>query len=250
MSDPVSAGVPAGAEPGVLARFAGVLFSPGATFESIARKPAWVIPLLLLVVWTGLAGYLITSRIDVDTIMKKQIAAAEKKGQPIPENQIETMRTVTAGFIKFSFLIGVAWVVAIFFAVPGIYHGLAAAWGRAGTYTGVLSAYIHIQVVQVIKGALLLVVALRKTSIDPEGIPRLLKSNLGAFLDPETSSPVLLGLLTSIDVFDLWGMALAILALQKVTRLSRGSAATVVVGVWGAWVLITTAMAAVGAAFR
>jgi hypothetical protein len=135
------------------------------------------------------------------------------------------------------------------FLVPLIYHGAAAAWGKSGRYPAVLSAYAHAQVPTLIRGALTVAIAYPRDKLDPEGMARLLKSNVGAFLDPESTPKALLALLTNLDIFDLWAVALAAIALPRVTRLSQGAATAVVVGLWLVYVLIVTGLAALGAAF-
>ena len=49
------------------------------------------------------------------------------------------------------------------------------------------------------------------------GLGRLLPSNLGAFL-PEQSSPVLLALATSIDLFSIWAVVLLTLGMASAHR--------------------------------
>lgn len=240
---------PAGGEPGTFARIAGVFFSPAKTFESIRRKPGWVVPMVVLLLWTLVSGFLVTSRIDVDAVLKKQVDKAEAQGRTIPPEQLDKMRPMTAMFIKISFLFIACWVVGALFLVPAIYHGLTSVAGKAGSYLAVVSAYTHVQFVQVIKGALLLAVALPKTSVDPDSFPTLLKSNLAAYFDPESLTPALRALLTNVDVFDLWGVALCIIALPRVTRLSTQGAAAIVLGCWALWILVSVGLAGLGAAF-
>ncbi len=238
------------AEPGAAARLVGVFFSPPKTFESIARRPGWVIPVVLLLVWTLASSYVITSRLDVDAILKKQADAMEKRGQTLPADQAERMRTTTEFFVKkLSPILILCWVAVTLFIVPALYHGLTTLWGKGGRYLTIVSAYAHVQLVQVLKGALLVAVALPRAKLDPEELPRLLKSNVGAFLDPEGIAAPLRVLLTNLDVFDLWGLALCIIALPRVTRVSTQGAAAIVFGVWAAYVVIAMAFGALGAAF-
>src|SRR6476646_4071170 len=56
----------AGAEPkpNSFQRIIGVLFSPDATFASIARRPDWVVPFVLLLVLSLVAGVVIAQHVD------------------------------------------------------------------------------------------------------------------------------------------------------------------------------------------
>jgi hypothetical protein len=55
----------------------------------------------------------------------------------------------------------------------------------------------------------------------------LLKANLGFFVDPNTA-PVLSAVLSTFDVFAIWGWILAAIGLQKVAKISSGAAWAVV----------------------
>jgi len=103
--------------------------------------------------------------------------------------------------------------------------------------------------VQLLKGLLLVGVALGRPSVDPEEIPHLVRSNVGAFVGREDVGPVLQALLSQLDLFDVWALGLSVLALSRVTRFGRAGAAGVVVGVWALYVLCVTALSAVGSAF-
>ncbi len=236
-------------EPGAVARLVGVFFSPARIFESIARKPGWVVPFAALAVCGLVGGLLIAPRLDVDALVQKQIAAAEKQGRTVTAEQMEPMRKGMEFFIKkLSPLIGPVYWAVLVFMVPGIYHGLSVFLGKSGKYMAVVSAYAHVQMVQLVKAVLTVAVALPRERIDPEEMGRLLKSNVGAFLDPEGTPAGVRALLANVDVFDLWGLALCILALTRVTRLGQGPAAGVVLGVWAVWVAGSAALAALGAA--
>lgn len=237
------------AEMGAIARIVGVFFAPARVFESVARRPSWLLPVGLLLAFSLGGGWLVTSRLDPDAIVEKQLAKVEEGGRTMSESDVASMRKwVTVG-LKIQFVISAAVGVLVLLAVPGLYHGLALAAGKATSYAAVFSAYAHVQMVQLLKGILLVAVALGREEVDPEEIPRLLKSNVGAFLDREALGSALQTFLTQLDLFDLWGIALAILALTKVTRLGRGGAAAVVLSLWGLYVLVVTALGAIGGAF-
>ncbi len=245
---PTSARAPA-AEMGGLARLLGVFFSPARTFESIARKPAWVVPFVLMIVFTLGASYLVTSRLDVDTIVEKQLAKAEERGAQASPSDAETAKKFTEVILKIQPIIGTVFLVLMLLVVPALYHGLALAWGKATSYVAVFSAYLHVQMVQLLKGVLLTAVAVPRETLDPEKIGGMLKSNVGAFVDAEQVGPALHQLLSQLDVFDMWGMALTVVALTRVTRFTPRGAAAVVVSLWGVYVLIVVAFRTLGAAF-
>lgn len=236
-------------EMGALARIAGVFFAPARVFEAVARRPSWLLPFGLVLAFSLGGGWLVTTRLDADAIVEKQIARAEQSGRTMSESDVASMRRWVAVGLKLQFVFGTVVGVLVLLGVPALYHGLALAAGKATSYAAVFSAYVHVQMVQLLKGVLLVGVALGRETVDPEEIPRLLKSNVGAFVDRGAVGPALQSFLTQLDLFDLWGVGLAILALTKVTRLGRGGAAGVVLSLWGLYVLVVTALGAIGAAF-
>jgi hypothetical protein len=72
---------------------------------------------------------------------------------------------------------------------------------------------------------------------------QFLMSNLG-FLASEETSKAVLALLTSVDVFSIWCIALLTFGYQIVARVSRGTALGTVLALWIVGVLIKVGMAA------
>jgi hypothetical protein len=69
-------------------------------------------------------------------------------------------------------------------------------------------------------------------------------TSLGAFVDP-SSAPVLFALLSSIDVFTFWSLALMAIGVTCISKVKRGTAFAVVFGWFGFWVLIKIGLAAI-----
>jgi hypothetical protein len=88
-----------------------------------------------------------------------------------------------------------------------------------------------------VKGILAIPAILRQGAIDPGGVERLLPTNLAAFL-PEEATGVHVRLLSALDLFTLWSLALVILGTAHVAQVSKARAATVVVVLWLAWLAI------------
>ncbi len=245
-------------EMGAGSRLVNVFFSPGRTFESIGRKPGsdWIVPVILVVLLGIVGSFVITPKIDVDAAVREQISRIEKRSPNLTDQQRgqveESVRKNMGFFVQGGGrFIGPFFALIPIFLVPAIYHGIAAAAGKKTGYVNVLAGYSYVQMVQVLKGVLMIVVALPRKTIDLAElqIGGLLKSNLAAFLDPETTSRPLLALASNIDVLELWALALGIVALPRVTRLSTKAATLTVVGLWILWVLILVGLATLGQAF-
>jgi hypothetical protein len=241
---------------GLGSRLANVFFSPTKTFESIARKPGWdwLVPLLLLVAMGVVGALSVAPKIDVDDAVRVQMERMEKSRPGMTDTDREkiegairkSMEGFTKGPLRF---VSPLFVVVPMFLVPLIYLGISAAWGKSGRYMTIVAGYAWVQMVQFVKSILVLAIASTKSTISILEINYLVKSNLGAFLDPETASRPLLTIATNVDLFEIWALVLGSIALSKTTRLSPKGAAATVIGLWLVWICVQLVGALFGAAF-
>ena len=74
------------AKPSSFARIAGVLFSPGETFRSIARQPDWVVPFLLILLMAIAGTVIVAARVDFVAPIRAQI---QEQNPNMPQEQVE-----------------------------------------------------------------------------------------------------------------------------------------------------------------
>jgi hypothetical protein len=248
-----------GPEPGALARVVGVVFSPEKTFASIARKPGWdwLVPCVLVMAAYFVSQSATITKIDVDDAVKTQMKFVDKmaganldakKREEIVEQtrlgmekqKSPVRRGLTTLFIFIPVLI-----------VPLIYHGIAAAFGAKTKYLTVVAGYAYTQVIQIIPQLLTAVVAWPQETLNASDVQfaRVLKSNVGAFLDFDTTSKAILAITSSIDLFDIWAFFVGSIALSKTTRFSPKGARYVVGGVWLAYILMKVVFGGMYSAF-
>jgi hypothetical protein len=237
-----------GPEPGPFARVIGVFFSPVKTFESIARKPGWdwLVPVVLLMVASFIAQSAMLPKMDVDDAVKSQMKMIDKMAKgSIPEEKRAEIEKKTRDGIEAGKSPGrrVATTFFIFIPlllVPGIYHGLAAAFNAKTTYLKVLAGYAYTWSIYLVPILLSALVAMPRASLDMAEIQfqRVLKSNVAAFMDFDSTSKVLLAILSSVDIFDIWGFFVGSIAVSKTTKFSSSAAKYVVGGVWLAYILL------------
>jgi hypothetical protein len=241
---------------GPLARFIGVFTSPGKTFASIARFPGrdWLLPMGLFLALSLLATVVVTPKLDVEGAVNRFLQNMEERSPDMGadqraqlEQQVRKQYEMgTKGPFRF---IGVLFVLIPMLLVPLIYHGIAAAFGKQTTYSRVLTAYAFVQSVQIVKSLLFMVIASTKKSIQFDEMTTVVKSNLAAFLDPETTPAFLRAVAANVDVFEIWALVLGTMALSRVTKFKTGGAAALVGGLWIVYVLVTAGFSALGAAF-
>lgn len=248
-----------GPEPGALSRVIGVFFSPAKTFESIARKPGWdwLVPVVLCMAAFFVSQSATITKIDVDDAVKTQMKLVDKMagGKLDDQKRAEIVEQTRQGFEKQKSPVrrgmNTLFIFIPVLIVPLIYHGIAASFGAKTKYLTVLAGYAYTQVIQVIPQLLTAVVAWPQEKLDASDVQfaRVLKSNVGAFLDFDTTSKAVLAVASSVDVFDIWAFFIGSIALSKTTRFSPQGARYTVGGVWLAYILLKVVFGGIYSAF-
>ena len=225
-----------------LGRIPGVFFSPVQTFESIARRPTWLPPLILWTAVSLLFTAFLISRIDFDRMIRTQM---ERRGQTVPEERIQAAVAMQKKIAPVAYN-GIAAVTpaALSLLVAVVLWGAFKAFGWDLSYRQAFGATAHAFLPGVLGSLILFPVVLRQEAIDPTGLQDMLRSNLG-FLVERKASPVVHSLLQSLDVFSLWSLVLLIIGFAAAARVSRKSAAGVIVALWALFVLGKAGFAAI-----
>lgn len=229
-------------EDSALTRVVSVLFNPTKTFEAIRERPTLLIPLVLLIVVSLTATFLVTQKVDWVEVAEETLAAQNRPmSDDDRERAIDTMEKV----MPISTLVGplMAWPVFTLLTALICLVGINALGGQL-SYKQSFSTVVHSTMPQLLAGLLTIPVVLGRESFtffELQG-GSFLKSNLGAFATEETPG-ALRALMGSIDLFTLWGVVLLSLGLAIVGRLSKGAAAAVSIGVWVLWTLIMVGLA-------
>jgi len=220
-------------------RIIGVLFSPKATFEDIARKPSWLLPVLISTVLGIASTVVLNQRMDWRDYITQQIEKSPRAAN-MPaeqkEKQAEISAKVTVYIVYLAGAIGSACFAVIVGAVMMLAYNLLA--GAGASFSQSLGIAAHSLVVGIVSTPIfLLVLLLRpKGTIDPENP---VATNLAAFL-PEESAKWLLTLCKSIDVFTIWILMLIAIGFAALNpkKLKGGKAYVVAFSVWGVVVVV------------
>ena len=228
-----------------IARAFNVLFSPKATFEDIARKPGWVMPIVLLTVLSIGVGVLISKKVDWTSFIRQQNEKSARF-QNLPEDQKE--RSIEVG-AKIAPTIG--WCIAIigpifFTLILAVIYQLAfnVISGAGLKFPYSFGAAAHASMPGIFTAILTMVVLSMKNygDVNPQ---TMLASNLAAFL-PGDSAPWMISLGTSLDIFWIWTLVLFAIGFRagNPRKISGGAAAGIVFGLWAIWVVVKTGWAA------
>ncbi len=242
---PVTAPEPAGMS--VLARLAGVIFEPAKTFEDIARRPTFLVPLVLVIVFGIVFVAAFSQRVGWEKTVRDKIEASSQSQQLSADQKAEQIALWT----KISPIVGYASVVfgtvVMYLLVALVLWGIAAGMMSAPiNFKQVFAVACWSYVVTCISMVLATVVMFLKNPEDFD-INNPLMFNLGALFEPNMPSKFLHSLASSIDLFPFWVMFLLATGLKAAggKRFSFGSALTAVVLPWAAYVLIKSGAAAI-----
>jgi hypothetical protein len=239
-----------GGEPaqiGAFGRITGVLFSPGATFKDIARKPSWLVPMVIMVILNLGVTALIVKKLDWATMIRNQIESSSAASQ-LTEEQKEQRIAVGAKFAP-----TIAWVAGVL-GIPVVtlvmalvcmlgFNLLKGAGIKFGTaFAIVVHALVPTMLAFILTGIILYLKPADEINPDPA---RMAATSLAAFL-PSTAPKWLVSLGGSLDVFWIWCLALLGVgfAAANPKKITGGSGFAVVIGIWLVWVLIKVGWAA------
>jgi hypothetical protein len=233
--------MPSQAQISPLGRIFGVLFSPKPTFADIARKPNWILPVVVSTILSLVIVTVMNQRVDWRDYISQQIDKNPQAAQMSPEQKARQVEISTKVTTYIVYGIGVLGAILFAVIVGGImmlaYNLLA---GAGASFAQSLAIAAHSLMVGIFSAPIfLLVLFLRpKGTIDPQNP---VATNLAAFL-PEDSAKWLMALCKSIDIFTIWTLMLIAIGFAAVNpRKLRGAKPYVIAfSLWGAMVVVKT----------
>lgn len=209
--------------------FIDIFVSPSEVFER-RREHGFFVPLLVFTVLTlviALIGRSVMQPIFDAEFARGMAAAARKNPQITPEQLagprafMEKLAPIMVGFGAFlgPLMVGVVlWIVGKFVQAKEDI-GAACMIATYAFFPRILDSLLR-----VVQGFM----------VDPAKLNGQYRVTLSAahFLDPDTASPLLVGLLGRIDLFTIWVTVLLAIGLSVVARIPRSRAAIVAAAIW------------------
>ena len=229
---------------GPLARIAGVFFEPSKTFADIARKPTWLLPLILAIAGGLAVTAVIGQHIGWDRVVRHQIESSSQAQQLSPEQKEQRIQVGAKMAPVIGYVAPIIFVPVFFLLAAGIFMGLLAGVMSASVkFKQVFAAVAWACLPNLVVAALTIVVMFLKNPDDID-TQNALMFNVGAYMDPQHSSKFLVSLASSIDLFSFWVMLLMATGLKAAAgkKLSFGGALFVVVLPWAIYVLGKSAL--------
>lgn len=235
---------------GAFARVLGAIFSPRATFQDIARKPGWLLPVVILIVLNIAVMVVFSQHVGWRAFIEKQDLtnhrAQQQMAQMTPEKKQQMIDTQVKIAPIVGYAAGVIGVPVVFLIIGAIFMGIFNATSSAAIdYKTSFSIAAHAWMPFAILGLLGILVMFLKPP-DTVDIQNLVASNAGALL--AKSTPMWLQTLcNSLDIFSFWVIGLLAFgyAVARPKKLKMGTTLPWVIGAWVVFVLIRTGFSAV-----
>jgi len=247
---------PAAADPqpqgmSAAARVTGVLFEPAATFQDIARRPTFLLPMILVILASLVFSVLMGQRVGWDRVIQQrnemmgqamqqrmsQMPAEQREAQEKMQRMITPITTYAGSILgtPIIWLISAGLlmlIVKVMMSVPVTFKQV---------YSIVAFAAMPIVIQTILK---IVVLYLKKP--DDFNTMNPLAFNPGAFMDPATGSKFLYVVGVSLDVFIIWSLVLTAVGLKAAggKRLSFTGALVAAFTPWVVFVLLGAGAAA------
>jgi hypothetical protein len=228
-------------------RLIGVYFSPGETFHEIGRAPRLLLPVIVLVLFSAVASYIVISRIPEEVnvrIIEQQVQRQVDSGR-INQEQANQQKEQAIQVANFFMRIGPffaaisSMLLALCFA--GVVKLASLIFGIENRFKPLFTVAIYsILAVSIISSILFIILVFIKPA-DEFDWENPIPSNLAAFLSVAGVAELprfLKTFLSYADVFTIWRLVLLAIGFAAVSKKLKTSTA----GIWLAIVTILIAL--------
>lgn len=226
-------------------RIFGVLFSPKTTFESIVRRPTWIVPVILGCIFFITVVAIFTQRGGWPSFFEKQNANNSRMQSLSREDRERTEETQIKIAPKFAYFEGVVISPIAALIVAGV---LMLVFNLSGatkvdfkTSLGIVS---YAWVPWLVHGILSILILFLKDASTVD-LQNIVASNPGAFLSDDAAK-WLVALLSSFDIFAIWTLVLLAIGFGATNpkKLSFGKAFVLAIIPWIFFIAIKVGLAA------
>jgi hypothetical protein len=214
------------------ATLGGIFIEPGRTFEDLRRKPRFILAGLIILIVITIFNALFLGKVGYERIVQDRLESNSRIQQLPADQKEQIIRQQTGPIFKAIGYAAPPIVVAILIFLGGLIYWLGAnAMGGSARYLQGVSVWVYSWFPPFLVSMLANILVLFLKSVDDIDLATaqsgLIHANPGMFIDGK-SQPVLFALLSSIDLFQIWGWVLAAIGLRIVAKISSGAAWAVV----------------------
>jgi hypothetical protein len=216
------------------ARIVNTFIAPAKTFSDLRRNASWWAPWIVISIFSLVFMYAISKQVGFEQISKNQIEHSSRADQfdKLPADQQAQRIQISSKFVGF-FSYGVPLMLLLYGLIGSLVLWLTFKLALGGETTfGQAYAITMYSWLPGIISAILGTVALF-AGANPEGfdISNPVGTNLGYYLDPETTGKFVRGMASSLDILSIWTIVLIGIGYASTSKVKR-STAIIVVAVW------------------
>jgi len=221
-----------------VSRLAGVFFEPGKTFEDVAQRPTFIVPLLLVMVCSLVYMAVFSQHVGWERMIRHQMETNKQAQQQTPEQREQGIQMGLKIAPIFGYAVSVVGVPLVYLISSAVLLAMVKIMSAPTRFKQVFAVMCYTGITGLIFIALAIAVMFLKNPDDFD-LQNPLAFNLGALLDPNSGSKFVYTLATSIDLFAIWKIILIAVGLKATggRSLSFTGALFAVLIPWAIWAL-------------
>jgi hypothetical protein len=191
--------------------------------------------------------YVVDQKIGFRKVVENQMQLAPKQADRLERLPADQRQTILQRQVTYTRIISYAYFV-VTLARNAIVAAVLLATLKFGAgadvkYKTLFALVMYASLPQVLKSLLAILSLVAGVSSDAFTFQNPVASNPGYFIDP-AASPVLYSLLTGLDIFTIWTLALTAIGITCISKVKTGTAFAVVFGWFGVALLLGAGFAA------
>jgi hypothetical protein len=220
-------------------RIIGALVAPVKTFESLAQKPSWVLALVVtLLCAIGVSAVVVNHTDFAGSIRQQMEKQATRSGQSLSAEEMDSRVAMGQKFATVAALAGPPiWIPLSFLLMAVVFWLGLRMLGGEFRYSLSFAVCLHALLPSLLLGLLTIPVALGRSTITVDELRRGIVTSSAAAFAPDGASPMVVALLSSLDLFSFWSLALLVIGYRAASKARAGAVAGVVIGIWILYVL-------------
>jgi hypothetical protein len=229
------------------ARVVDTFVAPTKTFRDINRSASWWLPFVIIAIFSIGFVAVVDKQIGFDKVNENQMRMNPKQYdrlQQLPAEQREKQMAIGAKisrYISYAFpVINLALLAIMALVLWGSFSfgaGAQVSFGKS------MAVVVYANMIGVLKALLAVIAIFAGASSDNFTFQNPVATNLGFLVDP-TQNKVLYALGSSIDIINLWIIALVAIGFTCICKVKKGTSFAIVFGWWVLLTLIGVGMAA------
>jgi len=226
-------------------RIIGVFVSPKPTFEDIVRKPNWLLPMALILVFSLIAVIALNSHFSWRDYISQQIEKSPRAAQlsaEQKERQVEMSAKVSPAIAYvFGLVLPICGLLVTALVLMGAFSIMA---GGGTNFKTALAIVSHAVIPASIVGTILFITVLFLKPVGMFDLENPVATNVAALL-PDDASKWLVALGKNIDLLELWKLILLSIGFAAVypKKLKGGKAFSIVLGVFLIYLVLRVGIA-------